>query len=497
MRRLWSFILLLHLGTTLSAAFRFHQSLGLTPSSEKQQQHQPRGVTAAASAASTPAAAAAAAAADALPASILDLSPSFFKSKRVLLRGDLNVPVAAADPSSSSSGFRVMDDSRLRALLPTIRYLLDCGARVLLLSHFGDPKLPQQQHEQRFSLQQLLQPLQQLLQVPVRFAPACVGEQTAQMVQQLQDEEVLLLENVRLQGGEKENSLTLGASLASLCDVFVNDAFGAAHRKHASIDAAPRAAVAAGKLALAGLLMIKELQAIQGALVSPARPACWVVGGSKVSTKAALLKRLVSLSSPGDRIIVGGCMALTFLKGRGMQVGASLVEDAQIDTCKAIEAAAAAAGVELLLPIDFELGEGALPAHATLKGSCKAEEGVPPNLMALDQGPLTNALYAKAIKSSKTIVWNGPMGVAENPAFMGGTAAVAAAAAAATAAGAVSIVGGGDSLAAIKQLQLQQPHLKFSHLSTGGGATLKLLEGASIPAVEALCTPQQLSQLVR
>ncbi|KAL8434721.1 hypothetical protein ACSSS7_002966 [Eimeria intestinalis] len=485
------------------AAFRSQQPLGLSPSSEKQQlRQQPRGSNSTASAAAT-AATAAAAAADGLPASILDLPPSYFKGKRVLLRGDLNVPIAAADSnssnsssSSSSSRYRVTDDTRLRALLPTLRYLIDCGARVLLLSHFGDPKLPQQQQEPRFSLRLLLQPLEQLLQAPVQFAPACVGEAAEQMAQKLQDGEVLLLENVRLLAGEKENSSTLGSSLASLCDIYVNDAFGAAHRMHASIDAAPRAAVAARKPALAGLLMIKELQAIQGALISPARPACWIVGGSKVSTKAALLRRLVSLSSRGDRIIVGGCMALTFLKGRGMQTGASLVEDAQIDTCRAIEAAAAAAGVELLLPVDFELGEGP-PAHAAPKGSCKVEEGVPSHLMALDQGPLTNALYAEAIKASKTIVWNGPMGVAENPAFMRGTAGVAAATAAATAAGAVSVVGGGDSLAAIKQLQQQQPDLQFSHLSTGGGATLKLLEGATMPAIDALCTPQQLAQLIR
>ncbi|KAL8435030.1 hypothetical protein Efla_003998 [Eimeria flavescens] len=513
MHQLWSFLFLLCLFSTQSLAFRYQTPPNLSPSPEGHLQQQPRGIAAAAAAAgkaatpASPTAAAAAAAANAaaanaaatgLPASILDLPPSYFKGKRVLVRGDLNLPVTAdTSSSSSSSGFRVADDTRLKALLPTLRYLLDAGARVLLLSHLGDPKLPQQQQQQmegRYSLRLVLQPLQQLLQVPVHFAPSCVGEETEKMAQQLKEGEVLLLENVRLHAGEKENSVEFSRSLSPLFDVFVNDAFGAAHRKHASIDRLPREAVSQGKPALAGILMNQELQAIQGALSSPARPVAWIVGGSKVSTKAALLRRLLSVSRPGDRVLLGGCMALSFLKARGMQVGASLVEDGQLDTCREIESAAAAAGVELLLPVDFELAAGLSPSTERV-GSCSAAEGIPPNLMALDQGPRTNALFADAIKNSKTIVWNGPMGVAEYPAFRGGTAAVAAAAAAATAAGAVSIVGGGDSVAAIKQLQQQQPDLQLSHLSTGGGAMLKLLEGAPMPAVEALCSPQQLHSL--
>lgn len=490
------------------AAFRLQPYHGLLPRSDGGSQHpqekwgllMPAAAKGASAAANLKAARAAAAAetdAEGLPASILDLPPSFFKGKRVLVRGDLNLPVMEDPSSSNKSGYRVTDDTRMRALLPTLRYLLDAGARVLLLSHFGDPKLPlQEQQHKRFSLKMLVEPLQQMLHAPVVFAPNCIGEDTQKKSKELKEGEVLLLENVRLDAGEKGNSSSLGSSLADLCDVYVNDAFGAAHRKHASIDATPRAAINQGKPALAGVLMLKELQAIQRAVSTPSRPVAWIVGGAKVSSKAVLLKRLLSVSQPGDRILVGGCMALTFLKARGNAVGASMIEPEQLDTCREIESLASSAGVELLLPVDFLLGNEVSPT-AKAMGVVTAKEGIPEGLMALDQGPQTNEIFTKAITNSKTIVWNGPMGVAENPAFVGGTAAVAAAAAAATAAGATSVVGGGDSLAAVKQLQKQQPDLQLSHLSTGGGATLKLLEGAPMPAVQALCTQQQLAQLLR
>ncbi|XP_026190799.1 uncharacterized protein LOC34622208 [Cyclospora cayetanensis] len=415
MVRLRSLAVVLCLGGVLryAAGFRFQGPQGLSPLDglALQRAHQQHGLPSAAAAAAPKSRIAALAssslsapppAAEDVPASLMDVRPSFFKGKRVLVRGDLNV--AVMEDSSNSTGYRVTDDTRMRALEPTLRYLLDAGARVLLLSHFGDPQLPQQQQQPRFSLKMLLQPLQQMLRVPVHFAHSCVGEETESMANQLNEGEVLLLENVRLNPGEKENSAVLGSQVASLCDVYVNDAFGAAHRRHASLDAAPRAAVQEGKAALAGLLMLKELQAIQGAVSSPERPVCWIVGGAKVSSKAQLLRRLLSVSSKGDKVLVGGCMALTFLKARGAALGASLVEDSQLETCKEVEALAAATGVELMLPVDLLVGAEASPTSEVL-GAPSVSQGVPEGLLALDHGPRTNELFADAIKGCNTIVW--------------------------------------------------------------------------------------------
>jgi phosphoglycerate kinase len=381
--------------------------------------------------------------------------------KRVLVRVDFNVPLTAHEDGHRS----VREDTRVRAALPTIQWLTSKGARVLLASHLGRPKA----QEAEFSLRPVAEHLANLIESPVTFSDALIGPSVEAAVERLRDGEVLVLENTRFEAGEKKNDPALSEALARLCDVYINDAFGSAHRAHATTDGVARLTAVRAP----GLLMEKELNYLEARLASPQAPFIAVLGGAKVSDKIGVIEHLLPKV---DRLLIGGAMSYTFLKAQGIGVGSSMVEDDRIDVAKAL---LEKAGTKLVLPIDH-ISAAAFAADAAYEIETGA---ISEGLMGLDIGPQTSAAYTQLILGAKTVVWNGPMGVFEMAAFARGTFAIADALAQVTRSGATTIVGGGDSVAAVVK---SGNAANVSHVSTGGGAMLELLEGKLLPGVDAL-----------
>jgi phosphoglycerate kinase len=387
--------------------------------------------------------------------SIRDLD---LKGKRVFMRVDFNVPM-------DDSG-KITDDTRIRATLPAIHYALDHGARLILASHLGRPK---GKPNPKMSLRPAATKLSSLLGKPVKFAADCIGPEAEQQARSLAEGDALLLENLRFHPEEEKNDPAFAEKLASLADIYINDAFGSAHRAHASTEAITRFLHPAA----AGFLMEKELEYLSKAVENPEHPYVAIVGGAKVSDKIDLLKSFIKQA---DVILVGGAMAYTFLKAQGGEVGGSKVEEDKLDLGRELIQAAAKRKVEFHLPKDHVVTEK-IDASSTAE---IASGAITAGRLGVDIGPSTRAEYTAVIKHAKTIVWNGPMGVFEIPQFADGTRAIALAVAGSSA---VSIIGGGDSVAAVMKAGVAD---KISHISTGGGASLEFLSGIKLPGVEAL-----------
>ena len=380
------------------------------------------------------------------------------KGKRVLCRVDFNVPL---------KGGKISDDTRIRESLPTLRYILQQkGSRLILMSHLGRPK---DKPEPEYSLKPVAQRLAELLARPVTMAPDCVGEAVEAQAAALREGEVLLLENVRFHKAETENSPEFAARLARLGDIYVNDAFGTAHRAHASTEG-----VAHHLPAVAGLLMEKEIKFLGGVFENPQKPFVAIIGGAKVSTKIAVLESLLPRVSS---LIIGGGMAYTFLKVQGIAVGKSLVEEDFLDTARSLLKKAGEQKVKVLLPLDHKV---AAEFNEAAKAEYVAGTAIPADRIGMDIGDKTLASYREAIAAAGTVVWNGPLGVFEFPEFAKGTLEVAKMVAACKG---TTVVGGGDSVAAVQKFGLAD---KISHVSTGGGASLELLEGKDLPGIVAL-----------
>ena len=394
--------------------------------------------------------------------SLSSLSSNDLQGKRVLVRVDFNVPL-------NDSG-AITDDTRIRAALPTIGDLRNKGAKVILAAHFGRPK---GQVNDAMRLTPVAARLSELLGTPVVKTESCIGADAEAKVAAMADGDVVLLENVRFFAEEEKNDPGFAAKLAALADVYVNDAFGAAHRAHASTEGVTKAL----SPSVAGHLMEKELQYLQGAIDEPNRPLAAIVGGSKVSSKIGVLEALIDKC---DKILVGGGMIFTFYKARGLSVGKSLVEEDKLELAKELEAKAAAKGVQFLLPTDVVLADNFAPDAASQIAKVDA---IPEGWMGLDIGPDSVKFFQDALADCKTVIWNGPMGVFEFDAFAAGTNAIATTLADLSGQGCCTIIGGGDSVAAVEKAGLAD---KMSHISTGGGASLELLEGKVLPGVAAL-----------
>jgi phosphoglycerate kinase len=394
--------------------------------------------------------------------SLASLGAADLRSKRVLVRVDFNVPLDDAGA--------ITDDTRIRAALPTIAHLREHGAKVILAAHFGRPK---GQVNEAMRLSAVAARLSELLDLPVIKTESCIGADAEAKVAALAEGGVLLLENVRFFAEEEKNDPAFAEQLAALADVYVNDAFGAAHRAHASTEGVTKFL----SPSVAGLLMEKELQYLQGAIDEPKRPLAAIVGGSKVSSKIGVLEALIDKC---DKILIGGGMIFTFYKARGLSVGKSLVEEDKLELAKELEAKAAAKGVQFLLPTDVVLADNFSP---DANSQIAKVEAIPDGWMGLDIGPDSIKVFQDALADCKTVIWNGPMGVFEFDKFAAGTNAIAHTLADLSATGTTTIIGGGDSVAAVEKVGVAE---KMSHISTGGGASLELLEGKVLPGVAAL-----------
>ena len=394
--------------------------------------------------------------------SIADLTDEQVANKVAFVRVDFNVP-------QDKTTLEITDDTRIRAALPTIQYLVNKGSKVVLASHLGRPKGP----DPKTSLGPAAKRLGELLNREVKLVPDCIGEERDAMISEMNSGDIVLLENVRWHAEEEKNDGEFAKKLASGCDFFVNDAFGSAHRAHAST--AGVAAYLSPKAA--GFLMQKELDYLVGAVYNPQRPFAAIVGGAKVSSKIGVIE---SLLKKCDKLILGGGMTYTFLKAQGMNVGTSLVEDDKVELAKELMAMASAQGVELYLPTDVVLADKFSPDANT---DVVSVDSIPDGWMGLDIGPSSIVEIKKKLSDCKTVIWNGPMGVFEMEKFANGTLAVAHALVDITINGGTTIIGGGDSVAAVEKAGVAG---KMSHISTGGGASLELLEGKELPGVACL-----------
>jgi phosphoglycerate kinase len=403
------------------------------------------------------------------------------RGKRVLVRVDYNVPMAEKD------GQMVINDTtRIAETLPTLELLINQGAKIILMAHLGRPK---GQRDPSLSLRPVAAKLADLLHRPVAFVDDCIGEKVEKTAGLLQPGDVLLLENLRYYNEEEANDSAFAAKLARLADVYVNDAFGAAHRAHASTEAVPRLISQNGGQSAAGLLMERELKFLGDELENPARPFVVILGGAKVSDKIKVIDRLLEKA---DAILIGGAMTYTFRLSLGAKMGKSLVEPDKTDVARAALEKAKARNVKFLLPTDNivatpvktdKLNKKGKPIFDLTNPRVNSEIDIPDKEEGVDIGPETRKTYAEVLRSAKTILWNGPMGIFEDPRFAEGTFAVARAVAEATKAGAKSIIGGGDSVKALNQAGLGN---QVTFMSTGGGASLEFLEGKILPGVAAL-----------
>jgi phosphoglycerate kinase len=393
--------------------------------------------------------------------SIASLSAADLTGKRVLVRADFNVPVDDAG--------NITDDTRIRAALPTITDLTGKGAKVILCSHFGRPKGV----DEKLRLTPVAKRLSELLGQAVVKCDDCIGDTVAKAIAAMANGQVALLENVRFYPEEEKNDPEFAKKLAANADVYVNDAFGTAHRAHASTEGVTKYL----SPAVGGYLMEKELQYLQGAIESPQRPLAAIVGGSKVSSKIGVIETLLDKC---DKLFLGGGMIFTFYKARGLNVGNSLVEDDKLELARALEAKAKERGVQLLLPTDVVVAD---KFSAEANTQIVDVNNIPDGWMGLDIGPDSIKVFQAALADCKTVIWNGPMGVFEMDKFAAGTFAIADTLAQISKTGAITIIGGGDSVAAVEKANLAD---QMSHISTGGGASLELLEGKVLPGVAAL-----------
>ena len=423
------------------------------------------------------------------------------KGKRCLVRVDFNVPMKDG---------KITDETRINGALPTIKYLVDAGAKVILCSHMGKPHniftegfslnkkekkaveaLPETERaaataeylkkalkdKEKFTLRPVAERLAEKLGQPVTFAEDVVGASADAAVANIKDGEVVLLENTRFEQGEEKRSEALCKKLASYCDIYVNDAFGTAHRSHATTAAIVEYGFV--DTAVCGFLIEKEIAVMANALENPTRPFVAILGGAKVADK---LKVIENLLEKCDSLVIGGGMSYTFLKAQGYEVGTSLVDDEKIEYCKEMMAKAEKLGKKLYLPVDAVItADFPDPIDAVVPTKNCDIASFPADMMSLDIGEKTRVMYADVVKNAKTVIWNGPMGVSENPCFAAGTISVAKALA--DAEGAITIIGGGDSAAAVTNLGFAD---KMSHISTGGGASLELFEGKKLPGIECL-----------
>merc|ERR1719326_2250661 len=393
--------------------------------------------------------------------SVGDLGEAELKGKVALVRCDLNVPL---------DGKTITDDTRIRASIPTVKYLQEKGAKVLLASHLGRPK---DGPEDKFSLSPVAPRLSELLGKDVVMAPDCIGDGVKECVDKMEDGSVLLLENTRFYKEEEKNVPEFAEKLAANADMFVNDAFGTAHRAHGSTEGVTKYL----SPSVAGFLLQKELDYLDGAVSEPKRPFAAIVGGSKVSSKIGVIE---SLMENCDKIVIGGGMVFTFLKARGLETGSSLVEEDQLELAKKIEKLAADKGIDFILPSDVVVAD---KFAADADTQTVSVEEIPEGWMGLDNGPTATAEIQEKLADCQTVIWNGPMGVFEFDAFSKGTFDIADTLAELTGKGCTTIIGGGDSVAAVEKAGLAE---KMSHISTGGGASLELLEGKVLPGVAAL-----------
>jgi phosphoglycerate kinase len=391
---------------------------------------------------------------------LANLSASDLSGKRVLVRADFNVPLDNGN---------ITDDTRIRAALPTIEDLTSKGAKVILCSHFGRPKGV----TEKLRLTPVAARLSELLGKEVKKPSDCIGEEVAGVVAAMQNGDVILLENVRFYPEEEANDPEFAKKLASVADLYVNDAFGTAHRAHASTEGVTKYL----SPSVAGKLIEKELEYLQGAIENPQRPLAAIIGGSKVSSKIGVIEKLLEKC---DKLVLGGGMVFTFYKARGLNVGKSLVEDDKLELAKSLEAKAKERGVAFLLPTDVVVAD---KFAADANTQIVSVEAIPDGWMGLDIGPDSVKTFQDALADCKTVIWNGPMGVFEMEKFAAGTEGIARTLAGLTKTGTSTIIGGGDSVAAVEMLNLGS---EMSHISTGGGASLELLEGKNLPGIAAL-----------